>query len=553
MAVPLVVGLAALGLGLALAGWLAHLVRLPPIVGYMALGLAAARPLAAPLPPGALAGASRLAVIPVLFFIGLELDLKRIRDAVRGALLSLPLDLAVPVLVVAGAARLFGWSVPTALMLGLAGSLSSTLLGERLTNIPGVGPEARRRSLGVLLAEDLGAPILLALVVLAGTGAGDWLGATGHVAALVVWFLVLTAVALLVLPRVLDALARTHRHELLVLGTLGAAAGLAAVGEWVGSLQLGALVAGIAAAEAGSRFVVRNALDGIRHLALAAFFFAAGAQVDPAAALAAAPLAAVVALLFVVSKVLVHVPAGLAAGLTPEGALAGAFALSTMGEFNLILVAAAEAVGAPPALRATIVAATLALLVAGPLLVMATPRIMAAAGRRPRLRWLGVSLAESLARARGRGDAAVRRTSVRALAANVLLLAAWLSLAAAVGDRAAARVGAAVVFGVILAVAFPILYGVYRSYRDLVRSVAHAEGQEEGSRLRSRLVDAWVAATAALLLLPVSFLAPRALPALAGGLVVAAILVALAGRQWVRFHAALSESMVRVLGQEAAS
>src|SRR5256885_1360195 len=78
---PLLV-VAVLGVGLAATGYLAHRLRLPPALGYLAVGVVLSPTVKSTpsLPPEVLAPAAHIAVLFVLFLIGLELDLRRLRQ-----------------------------------------------------------------------------------------------------------------------------------------------------------------------------------------------------------------------------------------------------------------------------------------------------------------------------------------------------------------------------------------------------------------------------------------------------------------------------------------
>src|ERR1041385_194383 len=203
---------AALGAGLAGAGWLAHRLHLPPAVGYLGVGLACA-PLALRnqvFGEQGLRTVSQIGVLFVLFLIGLELDLKTLRETMRRTAFTMPFDILVPALAAFALGRLVGWDTTQAAVLGLVTCLSSTLFGERLASGRGIPPDARRRALGILLSEDVAAaPILATLAVLGGGHAAWWspLLSFGQLAFL---FILLTAAALLVMPPLLDAVARRH-------------------------------------------------------------------------------------------------------------------------------------------------------------------------------------------------------------------------------------------------------------------------------------------------------------------------------------------------------
>lgn len=561
-----IIVMAVLALAVAAAGWLANRLGLPPSLGYLAVGIAISPSLASQLqiPFEAITASAHVAVLLLLFFIGLELDLKKLQEIVSKTAGTTLFNIIVPAVLVASLAVLWGWSTPQALALGIAVSISSTIFGERLSLMPGFTQESRKRMLGILLGEDVGAAALLAiLVLLGGAAAGGWFAPLLETGQLLFFLVLMTAGALLVVPRIMDGVARTRVPELLVLVGGAIVLGFGAMGAAAGSAELGALVAGVAAAEAGARFTIRNHLAPLRDLALAVFFVGSGMAVDAGILADEAVLAVAVAGAFLASKLLVNVPASLAAGQSLPDSMRTALGLGTLGEFTLILVASAEGNGvAHPSLRAVVVGAMVLLLAAAPLLVQATPglvRMARAMPRRPRraIEWL-------IRAQRERRDAKLtqreRRGAIFLLAANLILLLAWGLLAAWAGqwvvDNFRTPNGLVVpilVFGVAVAVAAPLVFRAYRAYRDLVWLIVglrEDQATDPAGRIRSRLVDAWVVATVALLLIPVSLVIPATVPVLVGGLLVAFGIVAVAWRQLSRFQQALESSVTRVLGHD---
>lgn len=552
-------------LALAAAGIAVVRLGLPAPLGYLAVGLAASA-LAPQLVPGDVTGIiAELAVLVLLFFIGLELDLKRLRSALRATALTMPFDVAVPALTIAAAARLLGWSFHEAIALGIALAISSTLFGERLTTAGNVTRGARERVLGVLVSEDVAAAGLIGVLVVLAGGSGGWTAPILEVGRLVFFLLLMAGGALLVVPRVLDQVARRHMPELLVLWAAGLVVAFGYLGHLAGSAELGALIAGVAAAEAGSRYVVRNNFGGIRDVSAALFFLASGIVVDVLDVWANIGLILIVAGVFLVCKVGVHIPAAIQSRVSLKGSMQTAFALATVGEFSLILAAVAEREGiAHPLLGTVAVGSMVVLLPVAALGVAQTDRIERGFWRLPlRVRrplvWLGRSTRRSTADRPV--DPQGRRAALRMLFTNILLLGGWLFVAfwlrrrfeddvAALGQLAPI-VGA----GVTLAGALPFAIGAYRAYRDLVwRIVGLRAGERAGAgNVRARLVDAWVALSVVLLLLLATLRFPSTLPVLAGGAFLAAVLVGIAWRQLSRFHRTLEATLGRVLGHDEKS
>ncbi|MEK6975007.1 MAG: cation:proton antiporter [Candidatus Thermoplasmatota archaeon] len=568
MAAPVLVIVAALAAALALAGWLAHRLGMPPSLGYLAVGIAISPALAGRIgiPFDAITDSTHIAVLVLLFFIGLELDLKRLQQVIRSTAGTTLLNIAVPAVLVTGLASALGWSLVEALALGITVSVSSTIFGDRLSSMPGFSQDSRRRMLGILLGEDVGAGALLAILVLLGGSAagGGWLAPLATMGRLVFLLVLMTAGALLVVPRMLDAVARTRVPELLVLAGALVIVAFGALGAWAGSAELGALVAGVAAAEAGARFSLRGSLAPLRDVGLAIFFLGSGMGVDAALVADEWALAVLVAGTFLFSMVVVNVPTSIAAGQSPADAVRTALGLGTLGEFSLILVAAAQANGVGhPALAGVVIGAMVLLLAVTPLLLQAVPLLVRLGHRLPRgIRQSMQLLVQTQRKKPARSGSTVeRRNASFLLASNLILLLAWASLSAGLGprivDRFAPDYGILVpilIFAVAIAAAAPLVQRAYRAYRDLVWllvGLRPGESSLDGAgRVRARLVDAWVAATTVLLLVPVALVVPSTLPVLLGGIFVAVAIIAVAWRRLSRFQRALESTVTRVLGHD---
>lgn len=571
MAEAFLATLALAALALAATGYLTQRLRLPPVLGYLVAGL-----LLSPhalggdwFPQSVMDGVAELGVLFLLFLVGLELDLEKLRRTIRATAAVLPFDLLVPIVAAGAVARALGWSFPEALVLGLVVALSSTIIGERLTSSPSVSQGARHRVIGVLISEDVAAGALLALLAAMGSGAAataeGGLQVVLATAQLVFFLVLLTVGGLILVPRILDEVARRHVHELMVLSGAALVILWGYLGFLAGSSELGAFVAGVAAAEAGSRFVTRNAMQSLRDAAVALFFFASGLATS-VGALAGDPVPALaVAGVFLVGKVLVHAPAALASGLSLVDALRTAFALGALGEFSLILAAVAQREGlAHPALHGTVVGAMLVLLPVAAILLRAAPALERGFYRLPDamqgpLVWLVTGLRRL--QPSGPAERGRRRTALQGLAGNILLLMALAALTPWLASRAVAWVDgdpllvAGVTWGLGFALALPLLLGAYRHYRSLVWSlVGLRPGERIGAgRARTRLVDVWVAASAVLVLALVSLRIPATLPVLGAAVVVAAVVATVAWRQLRGFQRTLEDTVTRVLGRETES
>src|SRR2546426_1160582 len=238
-----------------------HRMRLPALPGFIVAGVL--------LGPNALGfipdvhrveGLAEVGVILLLFTIGIEFSLGRLREMGRQVVVAGACQVGLTVaataaVAVAGAAR---WQV--ALFLGFLAALSSTAIVLKLLTEKGdIDTPHGRLATGVLIFQDLCVvPMMLALPFLAGRAAGSAAGllvAFGKAALVVVGVLV---AARTVVPRVLAEILKTRSRELfliaiILVGTL-TALGTEAVGA---SLALGAFLAGLGVSQIGeSSFVL---------------------------------------------------------------------------------------------------------------------------------------------------------------------------------------------------------------------------------------------------------------------------------------------------------
>jgi len=270
----------------------ARALKLPPLVGYLVVGLL--------LGPHALALApdtdvtrwlAEIGVVFLMFSIGLEFSLPKLR-AMRSLVFGLGgLQVGFTVLAVVAAVLLtqdlhgMGWQAGVAL--GGAMAMSSTAMVMRLAADRGeIESPHGRPVVGVLLFQDLAVvPLLVLIPALAGIGAD---GGQGLSTALGLAFgksVLVLAVALLIGQRVvrpwLTLVARRKSQELFTLNVLLMTLGLAWITEHAGlSLALGAFLAGMLISETEFRYQVEADVKPYRDVLMGLFFISVGMLLD---------------------------------------------------------------------------------------------------------------------------------------------------------------------------------------------------------------------------------------------------------------------------------
>ncbi|MEQ1817383.1 MAG: cation:proton antiporter [Terricaulis sp.] len=332
-------------------GFIAQRFRLAPIVGYLLAGFAVG-----PYSPGFTANLelalqlSEIGVILLMFGIGLKISLEDIWSvrwvAAPGSLLQ---TILVAVLG-AGVGLAFNMPLAEAIILGVAISVASTIVFLRvLEDRRLLKTEDGRISVSWLLVEDiviiLAIVILPALVTAMSGDAADvspWriAAALGITIAKIGGFVALMlVVGGRFFPWLIIQIAHTKSRELLSLGTLALALGVAFIAYfWFGaSFALGAFLGGLALN--GSRFSHKVAEDSLplRDTFAVLFFVAVGMVFDPGILLRE-PLAvaALVGVVVVGKAVLAYFPMRLL-GQSQRTSLLVALGTAQIGEFSFVL------------------------------------------------------------------------------------------------------------------------------------------------------------------------------------------------------------------------
>jgi monovalent cation:H+ antiporter-2, CPA2 family len=326
-------------------GWLARRIGLPAVVGYLALGL-----IVSPFTPGYVADREQLqlladlGVVLLLFEVGIEIDLFRIRSEQRGLILAAPLQVVLTTAIAGAALAVAGLQPLPAALLGLSIALSSSVVIVNITR-------SRRRTtdrpteealLGWSAIQDAtGVAIAAVLLALLGVGGRP----LGEAAIGIVAFVVVALVVARLLPIVLRGL--RAEHDLFLITSVASGLALAGVGSSVFGvpLALAAFVGGLAVTESAEAAEARRRLLPFRDLFAVLFFVAIGTLIEPAALVRGLGWLALFLGLIVVAKVVVAWALAEATHL-PVRPRQLAVGLGQVGEFSFVLGSAAIAAGA---------------------------------------------------------------------------------------------------------------------------------------------------------------------------------------------------------------
>jgi Kef-type K+ transport system membrane component KefB len=313
--------------------------RQPMIVAYLALGALLGPYGLGWVTDGAqLRAIGEIGIIFLLFLLGLEMQPRKLlvvlRESLWVGLLSSALFLALG----AALALAFAFSLQDALLMGLAVSFSSTIIGIKLLPTTAL----HHRHIGELVVSLLLLQDCLAILAL--VGLAHFAPGVGEAKSL--WVTILALPALLAVAAagvrfiLLPLISRFDViQEYVFLLAVGWCLGLAQIAEALGlSLELGAFVAGVTLATSPIALFLAEALRPLRDFFLVLFFFTVGAGLNlalvPSILL---PALAFSALVLLAKPVIYRV---LLDQFKEQGSLAWevGFRLGQISEFSLLLV-----------------------------------------------------------------------------------------------------------------------------------------------------------------------------------------------------------------------
>jgi CPA2 family monovalent cation:H+ antiporter-2 len=324
-------------------------VRLGTVLAYLAAGVAIG-PWGLQLieNPEALRGLAELGVVFLLFSVGLEISLERLRLFGRGVYGLAIGQVVLTTLVVALAAVRFGLSVPAAYVVGGAIALSSTAIALQLLSERGqMSGQLGRTAIAILLIQDLAVAPMLVFINGVGAG-GEGVVATlaGSLLKFAVFITMVAAAERILLRPVLRLAADAGAPEVFTGATLLIVLGVGWISEMIGlSMALGAFLAGLLVADTEFRHQVAADIQPFRGLLLGLFFGIVGMGLDLGYAAKRAGDVALLVIAISIAKAVVLAGIALVLGHPRGRALALGGLLSQGSEFAFVLFAAAAARG----------------------------------------------------------------------------------------------------------------------------------------------------------------------------------------------------------------
>ena len=266
-------------------GFIAHRLRQPLILGYIAAGV-----MLGPVSnhawisdPHDIELLAEIGVALLLFALGIEFSLKELRPVRRIALIGTPIQLVLTLGAGLGVGAVLGWPWTEAVWFGACVSLSSTMVVLKTLQAQGrLGTLSSRVMIGILLVQDLAlVPMLILLPKLTDLQAGlPDLGWALLRAGIFLGLMVLVGTR--VIPRLMVLVSRANSRELFLLTVTALGLGIGFATYKVGlSFAFGAFVAGIVLSESEHNHQALSDIIPLRDIFGLLFFASVGMLLDP--------------------------------------------------------------------------------------------------------------------------------------------------------------------------------------------------------------------------------------------------------------------------------
>jgi len=461
--------------------------RQPVVFGYLIAGMIVGPHTPIPLAAdeGMVRTLSELGVILLMFSLGLEFRLRRVIQVAAtsgiAALFETSMMLGLGYIV----GRLFGWTSIESIFAGAIVAISSTTIIARAFADQGIRGKLSEIVFGILIVEDLIAIFLVAVLTAVAAGGGITPQSLGLTAVRLVTFLVgLIGIGIIIVPRLIRTVIRLDRDETTLVATIGICFAAALLAVTLGySAALGAFIAGSLVAESGEGVRIEQFVHPVRDMFVAIFFVSVGMLIDPRVIVDHAGAVFALTALVIVGKIVAVSVGTFLTGNGLRSSVQTGMSLAQIGEFSFIIAAVGLAAGATGDFLYPVAVAVSAIT------TLLTPWLIRAAG--PAAMWVDRKLPrplqttaalygswiENMRRAPVQAGRSRVRGLVRVLFIDGVLLAVVIIGAAAERERIATALGdwlglsvlagLAVVVTAALALAIPLMIGIYRSARRL--------------------------------------------------------------------------------------
>lgn len=326
-------------LGIFLLGFIALKTNFPSVILFILLGIGMGK-----LVSGnhILEFTGEIAIVLLFFMLGLEFSIKRLAGIAKkvwsSGLLDIILSLGVSMLV----AHLFGLDWATSFLIGgIAYATSSSITVKLLVDKERMANAETEFVLGVLIFEDLIAPMVAAILMALNSGSSfggkEFIFLVGKIVLLAAIAIILGKTLFRSFEKFLEKVEDEDFKYALLVGLAVVFAGLAI---YMGlSEVLGAFLAGVMLAEVGKSESIQTSVSPIRDLLLPIFFIHFGTTIKIGEGVPMVWLLITLLVWSMLAKIFTGAIGGRWYGLPKRVALRAGLSICSRGEFSVVIAA----------------------------------------------------------------------------------------------------------------------------------------------------------------------------------------------------------------------
>lgn len=283
---------------------------------------------------------AEIGVALLLFAIGLELSLDKLKRIWKLVVIGGSVQVGLSIIVTIVVSILFGLPTNTAVFIGFLVALSSTAIVLRGLQERGeLDAPHGHLIMGILVFQDFSVvPMMLAIPILVGTNLPAEMLILALLQSLFIIVVILLA-ALLIVPRILNLVAKTRQRQLFILTVFLICIGTAWLITSSGaSLAIGAFLAGLVVAGSEYRHQALADLISFKEVFASLFFVSVGMLLAPSILAENAVLIFLLLAAILIGKSVIVFMTALIMRMPLRVALMTAVALAQVGEFSFVLL-----------------------------------------------------------------------------------------------------------------------------------------------------------------------------------------------------------------------
>lgn len=335
--------------------------KMPVFLGYILSGLLISPNLLGSYSPvknlESIQQLSDLGVIFLMFYVGIEFDLKKLKQSLNASFAAIVLQTIFCFFLGMHISSFLGWNHIQGIFLGALLSISSSMVSVAvMRNYKVLKQPFAQMAMGVLIMEDILAIIMLVLLnSLAKTGTLNVSSTLIISLAILVFMVAVFYFGRLISPSIVKALMRYANPELITLCSVGLMMGTSLLAsEFNFSVALGAFLAGAIFSRSKLAEQIQSAQEPIRYLFCAIFFVSIGMLIQPKMLVDNAWIILAISVLVILCKTFSCWFGFLIAGEKPRDGFKAALVKSEIGEFSFIIATLGQALNVTDARLTTI-------------------------------------------------------------------------------------------------------------------------------------------------------------------------------------------------------